>query len=166
MKHGFVRVAAVTPKLRVADVKFNTQAIKEEILNMASKQVEVAVFPELCLCGYTCNDLFFQSELQEQCMLALREITEFTKEIPMLVFVGLPIVYEGKLYNCAAAICEGQVLGVVPKKNLPNYGEYCETRYFTPGIDAEDLDFLLPLWDEQHVVFGSKLIFRDRKSVV
>ena len=160
MKHGFVRVAAVTPKLMVADVKFNTQAIKEEILKMESKQVEVAVFPELCLCGYTCNDLFFQSELQEQCMVALREITEFTKNIPMLIFVGLPIVYEGKLYNCAAAICQGQVLGVVPKKNLPNYGEYCETRYFTPGIDAEDLDFLLPLWDEQHVVFGSKLIFR------
>ncbi len=160
MKHGFVKVAAVTPKLRVADVKFNTQAIKDEIVNMAKEQVEVLVFPELCLCGYTCNDLFFQSILQEQCMHALREITEFSKDIPMLIFVGLPIVYEGKLYNCAAAVCNGQVLGVVPKKNLPNYGEYCETRYFTPGIDAEDLDFLLPLWDEQHVVFGSKLIFR------
>lgn len=160
MKHGFVKVAAVTPKLRVADVKFNTQAIKAEIVKMAKEQVEVLVFPELSLCGYTCNDLFFQSVLQEQCMRALREITEFSKDIPMLIFVGLPIVYEGKLYNCAAAVCDGQVLGVVPKKNLPNYGEYCETRYFTPGIDAEDLDFLLPLWDEQHVVFGSKLIFR------
>lgn len=160
MKHGFVKVAAVSPKLKVADVKFNTQAIKEEIVKMQSQNVELLVFPELSLCGYTCNDLFFQSYLQEQCMESLRDLTLFSKGIPMLIFVGLPIVYEGKLYNCAAAICDGQVLGVVPKKNLPNYGEYCETRYFTPGIDAEDLDFLLPLWDEQHVVFGSKLIFR------
>ncbi len=160
MKHGFVKVAAVSPKLKVADVKFNTMAIEEEIVKMAKERVEVLVFPELSLCGYTCNDLFFQSILQEQCMNALREITEFTKGIPMMVFVGLPIVYEGKLYNCAAAICDGEVLGVVPKKNLPNYGEYCETRYFTPGVDAEDLDFLLPLWEDKHATFGSKLIFR------
>ncbi len=160
MKHGFVKVAALSPRLKVADVNFNTQAIKEEIANMAAQQVEVLVFPELSICGYSCNDLFFQPILQQQCMAALREITEYTKDIPMLVFVGLPIVYEDKLYNCAAAICQGEVLGVVPKKNLPNYGEYCETRYFTPGIDAEDLDFLLPLWGDKHAVFGSKLIFR------
>lgn len=160
MKHGFVKVAAVSPKLKVADVEFNTNAIREEITKMAGQQVEVLVFPELCLCGYTCGDLFFQSLLQERCMSALRELTEFTKGIPMLIFVGLPIVYEGKLYNCAAAICDGQVLGVVPKKNLPNYGEYCETRYFSPGVDADSLDFLLPLWEGEHAVFGSKLIFR------
>ena len=160
MKHGFVKVAAVSPKLKVADVTYNTQAIKTEIAEMAGEGVEVLVFPELCLCGYSCNDLFFQSLLQEQCMKALREITEYSQGISMLFFVGLPIVYEGKLYNCAAAICDGEVLGVVPKKNLPNYGEYCETRYFTPGIDAEDLEFLLPLWEDKQVVFGSKLIFR------
>ena len=160
MKYGFVKVAAVSPKLKVADVKFNTKAIKEEIAKYQKENVEILVFPELSLCGYTCNDLFFQSLLQEECMEGLRSLTEFSKGIPMLIFVGLPVVYEGKLYNCAAAICDGQVLGVIPKKNLPNYGEYCETRYFTPGIDAEDLDFLLPLWEDQHAVFGSKLIFR------
>ncbi len=160
MKYGFVKVAAVSPKLKVANVKFNTEALKEEIAKYQKENVEILVFPELCLCGYTCNDLFFQSLLQEECMDGLRQLTEFSKGIPMLIFVGLPVVYEGKLYNCAAAICDGQVLGVIPKKNLPNYGEYCETRYFTPGIDAEDLDFLLPLWGDQHAVFGSKLIFR------
>ena len=135
-------MAAVSPKLKVADVKFNTLAIKEVIDDMQKQGVEVLVFPELCICGYTCSDLFFQPVLQTQCMNALREITEYSQGIPMMIFVGLPIIYEGKLYNAAAAVCNGTELGVIPKKNLPNYGEYCETRYFTPGIDAEDLDFI------------------------
>ena len=165
MKHGFVKVAAVSPKLKVADVKFNTLVIKEEIDNMQKQGVEVLVFPELSLCGYTCSDLFFQPVLQQQCMNALREIAEYSQGIPMMFFVGLPVTYEGKLYNCAAAVCNGKVLGVIPKKNLPNYGEYCETRYFTPGIDAEDLDFMLPLWGDEEAVFGSKLIFKVDENV-
>ncbi|MBQ2740133.1 MAG: NAD(+) synthase [Clostridia bacterium] len=156
MKHGLVKVAAVSPKLKVADVEYNVKAIQEEIVKMAKQQVEVLVFPELCLCGYTCGDLFFQPFLMERCLDGLRTLTEFTKGSSMLVFVGLPIACEGKLYDCAAVICDGKVLGVVPKKTLR--GESYETRYFTPAMDGGS-GVLVPLWKGENAVFGANRLF-------
>ena len=154
MKHGLVKVAAVSPRLKVADVEYNVIAIQEEIVKMANQQVEVLVFPELCLCGYTCGDLFFQPFLWKKCLDGLRTLAESTKGLSMLVFVGLPIAYEGKLYDCAAAICNGKVLGIVPKKILR--GETYETRYFSSGADT---DGLLSLWDGKTAVFGVNQCF-------
>ena len=157
MKHGLVKVAAVSPRLKVADVEYNVKAIQEEIVKMAKQQVELVVFPELCLCGYTCGDLFFQPFLWGRCMDGLRALAESTKGSSMLVFVGLPVAYAGKLYDCAAAICDGKVLGIVPKKTLCS-GESYETRYFTPTMDGGS-GVLLPLWEGESAVFGADRLF-------
>ena len=93
MKYGFVKVAAVSPKLKVADVKFNTLKIEEEIARQTKEGTEILVFPELCLCGYTCGDLFLQPLLSEACRRALKELSLFTRGISMLIFVGLPMDY-------------------------------------------------------------------------
>lgn len=159
MKHGFVKVAAASPELKVADVKFNTLKIEEEIAKQAKEGTEILVFPELCLCGYTCGDLFLQPLLTDACKAALREITVFTKGISMLIFVGLPVTVEGKLYNCAAAICDGEVLGLVPKTHIPNYSEFYEKRYFSP---ANQSGVSVCLWGEKHTIFGVNQIFTDK----
>ncbi len=157
MKHGLVKVAAVSPRLKVADVEYNVKAMQEEIVKMANQQVEVLVFPELCLCGYTCGDLFFQSFLWERCMDGLRALTESTKGSKMLVFVGLPVAYEGKLYDCAAAISDGKVLGIVPKKALCSDESY-ETRYFTPAMD-DGSGVFVSLWEGESAVFCVNILF-------
>ncbi|MBQ8374777.1 MAG: NAD(+) synthase [Clostridia bacterium] len=159
MEYGFVKVAAVSPKLQLADVKFNTMSIEAEIAKQAKEGVEVLVFPELCLCGYTCGDLFLQPFLIEKCKDALREITQFTKGIDMLIFVGLPVLFEGKLYNAAAAVLDGEVLGVVPKSYLPNYAEFFEKRYFASGVEAVSSGSMLSLWEDLFAPFGTGIIF-------
>ena len=137
MKYGFLRAAAASPALRVADPAYNAARIIEVIAQQAKKGTELLVFPELSLSGYTCGDLFLQKTLTHGCMKALLQVAEATKDKKMLVFVGLPVVFAGKLYNCAAGIAGGKVLGLVPKVHLPNYNEFYEQRHFARGFEEE-----------------------------
>ena len=133
MKQGFLKVAAVTPKLKVADTVFNRKQICEGIRQASKEGAKVIVFPELCISAYTCGDLFLQERLLTSCREQLREIAAYTREVDALVFVGLPIEMAGKLYNVAAALSRGEVLCMIPKAFIPSYGEFYETRYFCPG---------------------------------
>ena len=134
MKDGFIKVAAATPRIRVADPAYNKQAIIEKIEEAEAERAVIVVFPELCITGYTCGDLFLMEPLLQQAEDALLEIAEETNGKNMLVFVGLPIRWNGRLYNVAAAFCGGILLGLVPKTSLPNYGEFYEQRYFSRGM--------------------------------
>ncbi len=133
MKHGFLKVAAVTPKIKVADPGYNSKAIIEKIKELSKKKVKLMVFPELCITGYTCGDLFLQELLLEEAKDALEEIVKVTCDVDALILVGLPIEKEGNLYNVAAVINHGRLLGFVPKYHIPSYGEFSETRYFAKG---------------------------------
>lgn len=159
MKHGFVKVAAASPDLRVADPAYNAKKIIEIIEAQAQKGTEILVFPELSLCGYTCGDLLLQQTLLDGCLAALKEVAEATKEIKMLVFVGLPVIFEGKLYNCAAALASGEVLGLVPKTYLPNYNEFYEERYFASAPQETHVISL----GENHTYFSRDFIVRDTR---
>ena len=156
MKNGFIKVAALTPKVKVADPKQNGQLICEMIDEAEAQGAKVMVFPELSITGYSCGDLFFQSTLLEEAKNALFAIAEHTEGKEYLVFVGLPIEYNGKLYNVAAAVGNGYVYGLIPKTNLPNYGGCSEMRIFTPGMETPvqvelSEDYLAPM--------GTKMLF-------
>lgn len=138
MKYGFIKAAAATPEIRVADTKHNAEAVIGMMKKAAEAGADVLVFPELCLSGYTCGDLFSQTILVEACDRALAEVARASADMDMLVFVGLPVRKGGRLYNCAAAVYEGQVLAVIPKTNIPNYGEFYEKRNFMPAEDYID----------------------------
>ncbi len=133
MKHGFIKVAAVTPKVKVADTIFNGEQICRGIEEAAKEGAKVIVFPELCISAYTCEDLFLQERLLSSCKEELIRIAEFTRGKDALVFVGLPFEREGKLYNVAAAVHDGEVLCMIPKTFIPAYGEFYETRHFRAG---------------------------------
>ena len=133
MDYGFVRAAAFTPKIKVADTKYNTEAIKRRIDEAVRNQVKLAVFPELCITGYTCSDLFLQTALLKSAVSCTEELAEYTDGKDIVVLVGLPFMHDGKLYNVAAVLAEGEVKGLVPKRNLPNYGEFYEARHFHRG---------------------------------
>ena len=133
MKNGFVKVAAATPDIRVADVEFNTQNIINAMEEAQKNGAKILVFPELCVTGYTCSDLFDHSVLLKASRKALLEIAENTNDKDMLVFVGAPLEVNGKLYNVAAAMNQGEIIGFTTKTFLPNYGEFYEMRQFTPG---------------------------------
>lgn len=135
MKDGFIKVAACTPKIRVADVDFNVEKIIEQIEKCKEQGVKVAVFPELCITGYTCQDLFFQEALLDKAMYGLVRIANATADYKALIAVGCPVKAMGKLYNCAAVINNGEILAFVPKTHLPNYNEFYEVRHFTPYKD-------------------------------
>lgn len=135
MKQGFVKVAAVTPEIRVADTKYNAESICKAIGEAHAKGAKIIVLPELCITGYTCGDLFLQEKLLRGAKAALVTITEFTVGMDGLIFVGLPMEHIGKLYNVAAVISDGVILGIVPKTYLPNYNEFYEARHFTRGMD-------------------------------
>ena len=155
MKNGFIKTAAVTPKIKTADPKYNGQAVIGGIREASSHGAKIIVFPELVLTGYTCNDLFLQSTLLKGAERALLRIIDSTKGNEALVFVGLPMVHNGKLYNAAAVIWNGQLLGIVPKKNLPTYGEFYEARYFTPGKEEVEMADIAG----RNVPFGMNLLF-------
>ena len=134
MKDGFIKVAAVTPQVRVADVPYNTQEVIRLLREAAGEGAKIIVFPELVLTAYTCNDLFLQSPLLQEARHALTEVIHASASIRALVFVGLPLEVDGRLYNTAAALSDGKLLGFVPKRAIPNYSEYYEQRYFAPGM--------------------------------
>ena len=157
MRDGFIKVAAGTPKIRVADCRYNAEQIFT-LMREADKQgVRVLALPELCITGYTCGDLFLQETLLRGAEEALATILEATKHLDMVTAIGLPVKnpWDGKLYNCAALIHRGELLGLVPKTYLPNYGEFYEKRWFTSG---QDLDTVLDFCGRQ-VSLSSRLIW-------
>lgn len=155
MRDGFIKVAAISPKIRVADAAYNSKVICEGIREAARAGAKVIVFPELSITGYTCGDLFLQESLLAGALEALREIMTFTEGQDAIVFVGLPFAYNGKLYNAAAAVKGGRLLGIVPKTYLPAYGEFYETRYFARGME----EVLTVSCLGQETLFGTKLLF-------
>lgn len=155
MRQGFVKVAAVTPNVRVADVEYNTQEICKKIDETVANGAKIVVFPELCVTGYTCGDLFAQSALLMATEAALKEIVAHTEGKDALIFVGLPYVVRNKVYNVAAAINQGQLLGLTTKTFLPNYGEGYEMRQFQPGPKKADW-----IWYEgDEIPFGPKILY-------
>ena len=138
----FLRVAAATPKIRVADVAGNAAAILETVGAATDAGARVLVLPELCLTGYTCGDLFHDATLLRACEVVLAGILEDTADLPLFFTVGLPVAVGGSVYNCAAACCRGQLLGLTAKRHLPNYGEFYEARWFAPAPENRDyVDF-------------------------
>lgn len=155
MEQGFIKVAAVTPRIKVADPVYNGQAVCECLQQAYEKQAKIIVFPELCLTGYTCGDLFLQGKLLSEAARALEKVAGATAGHDALVFVGLPVEREGRLYNVAAALQDGAILGLVPKANIPAYAEFYEGRHFTEGnSEAEPMNFL-----GTEVPFGTNQLF-------
>ena len=155
MKDGFVKVCCATPKIKVADVDHNVNEIIKLMYDASENGAKVIVFPELCITGYTCQDLFLQGKLLDKALEGLDRIIDATNGIDALVFVGTPLEVDGKLYNTAAAIFAGHILAFIPKKNLPNYAEYYEARHFYPGFS----DPVCIGYKGQDVVIGQNVIF-------
>lgn len=145
MKDGFIKVAAATPKIKVADPVYNTDEIIKIIKETSKNEASVLVFSELTISGYTCGDLFLQQPLLTECKNQLLRVVEATKDEDMVVIVGCPIVVKQKLYNCAVVISHGHILGMVPKTHLPNYSEFYELRHFTSG---EGLDEMIKIGED------------------
>ena len=159
MRHGFIKVAAATPDIRVADVDYNKGQIIKQMDEAAEAGAKIIVFPELCITGYTCSDLFLQDILLNSAKKALVEIAEHTKNLDALVFVGVPIAVGGELYNVAAALNHGNILGFTTKSFLPNYGEFYEMRQFRPGPKkAERI-----LFGGKEILFGPQLLFVENQ---
>ena len=138
MRDGFICIAAGTPKIRVADCRYNAEQIFTMMREADKQGVKILALPELCLTGYTCGDLFLQDTLLDGAAEGLRTILEATRHLEILTALGMPVRAGGKLYNCAVVIQKGSVLAVVPKTYLPNYGEFYETRWFRSGADCGD----------------------------
>ena len=159
MKNGFFPIACATPPLRVADCTYNAEQIISLTREAAKNGSKLVVFPELCITGYTCGDLFLQQILLDGALQALRTILKETSNLSCICVVGLPIRHAGALYNCAAVCYQGSVLGIVPKQHLPNYGEFYEQRHFTPGIPADGKTF----WQADGIApcpFGAQQLFQ------
>lgn len=155
MKDGFITVATATPQVAVADCEANTQAILACINEMAAAHAKVMVLPELCITGYTCSDLFWQTKLLDEAEAALSVIAEESRQVDALITVGMPLRVAGKLLNVAAILCRGKVLGFVPKVNLPAYNEFYETRHFTSGsADMGTVQFC-----GEEIPVGTNLLF-------
>jgi len=160
MEQGFIKVAAVTPKIKVADPSYNREVICRKLEEAYEKGAKLIVFPELCLTGYTCGDLFLQQLLLEEAQTQLLRISEFTQDKDALVFVGLPMEREGRLYNVAAALWNGEILGLVPKANTPSYAEFYEGRHFTQGnstpacYEVRDASGII-----KRIPFGTDILF-------
>ena len=155
MKDGFLRVAAASVDVKVADPVFNKENIMKAIKKAEERHVKVLVLPELALSAYTCGDLFWQKPLLEESRRQLAALVEETAGLSMVLVVGVPLVIDQKLYNCAVFLYRGRILGVVPKHNLPNYAEFYEARHFTPGKREVEMIRLLG----QEVPFGMNILF-------
>ncbi len=155
MKHGFLKVAAVTPKIKVADPVYNARVICDKLNEAYEHGAKIIVFPELCLTGYTCGDLFLHEILLEEAKKQLIKITEATEGKDAVIIVGLPLERDGRLYNVAAVLQDGVILGLVPKANIPSYAEFYEGRHFTEG-NREVASYYL---GEEEIPFGVNLVF-------
>lgn len=162
INYGYVKFGAASPKLKVADPEYNVMQIEEMIKNASAEEAAVLVFPELCITGYTCADLFSQRLLLDKALKYLNVLVQNTREINVLAVVGIPLLVEQKLYNCAVVFYRGKVLGVVPKMYLANYKEFYEQRWFSSGYvisqHVSDISLL-----GRRVPFGN-LIFRCEES--
>ena len=161
MKDGFITVATATPQVAVADCEANTQAILACINEMAAAHAKVMVLPELCITGYTCSDLFWQTKLLDEAEAALSVIAEESRQVDALIAVGMPLRVAGKLLNVAAILCRGKVLGFVPKVNLPAYNEFYETRHFTSG----SADMGMVQFCGEEIPVGTNLLFSCENMV-
>ena len=158
MNDGFVKVAVASVPLRVADCAYNAQQCIAAVLRAKSLGARILVLPELCLTGYSCNDLFGQETLRHKALTALVQVAEATAGAGALTFVGLPFAWNGRLYNCAAALYNGKVLALIPKTHIPNYGEFYEARYFTPAPPT--MGQARGFWSRgQAVPFGGNVLF-------
>ena len=156
MKYVFVKVASAIPAVKVADCKFNAQQIDTQIAIADGKGVQIIVFPELCITGYSCADLFGQTLLLEEAEIALMQIMNNTRQMDIISIVGMPIAVNSILLNCAVAFQKGKILGVVPKTYLPNHKESAEQRWFSPASVITDSNIRLC---GQLVPFGKNLLF-------
>ncbi|MGN0550704.1 MAG: NAD(+) synthase [Acutalibacteraceae bacterium] len=136
MKDGYIKVAASSPLIRVGDCAYNAENIITEIQKANENGVKLIVFPELSITGYTCSDLFMHGALLDAAEEALLNIAKSTEKIDLIAVVGLPVRSGSSLYNCAAVLQQGKILGIVPKKNIPSYSEFYEMRHFTPGVQV------------------------------
>jgi NAD+ synthase (glutamine-hydrolysing) len=155
-RHGFARVALATPQVSIGDPAKNLDATLELMQRAARGKAVLAVFPELGLSAYTCDDLFHQEALLDAAEDALRALLAQSRRLPLAALVGLPVAVDGLLYNCAALVCQGRLLGVVPKTYLPNYREFYEARQFTPGDTCLKTEVALA---GQKAPFGTNLLF-------
>ena len=154
MKSGFLKVCAVSPRVTVAGVQSNLNAALQEIEKANKNNVQILVFPELFLSGYTCGDLFLQTALQDACKSALTAVCRATENSALVVVIGLPLKFGASLYNCAAVVQNGMVVAVIPKTYIPNYNEYYEKRWFASGDGVNGTIKL----NEQEVPFGQTLV--------
>lgn len=154
--HGFVRVATSTPCVRTGDVAYNIKGILSEARKAHEQNVDLVVYPELCVSSYAIDDLMLQNSLLDASETAIAEIVEASKDLTSVLVVGAPLRRNAKIYNCALVIAQGELLGVVPKSYLPNYREFYEKRYFSHGRNCQDL------WigvNGEEVPFGTDLVF-------
>ncbi len=156
-RYGYVKCAALTNEVKVADVAFNTATTVELIKKAHKKGVSIAVFPELNIPSYTASDLLMHDCIVNECLNSIKEIAELSKGLDMLIFVGIPFRYFSRMYNCAVAICNGEILAVIPKKNLPNYNEFVERRLF---CEPDDKTVYIDLFGKK-VPFGYKIILQN-----
>lgn len=155
MKHGFIKTAAVSPVIKVADTEYNADRIIESVADAHKNGAKIIVLPELCLTGYTCHDLFLQDTLLQGAISGLIKILRETADIDALIFVGLPLEKDQKLYNVAAVLNKGQILAFIPKQNLPNYAEFYEHRHFAAGNQKAET----VLFQNKEIPFGTDILF-------
>ena len=157
MKKGFIKVSCATPDIKVADCDYNTDRIIDIIKESEKNGVNLITFPELCITGYTCGDLFLQERLIKSAFESILRIKNETENLDIISIVGAPIRCNGKLYNCAVVIKDGEILGIVPKTHIPNYSEFYEKRHFESAPD----DNLLVAIENNEYLFGKKILFTD-----
>jgi NAD+ synthase (glutamine-hydrolysing) len=151
---GFYRFAAVSPKLKVADIEFNTEEIIKTAHECSRNEATAVVYPEMALSGYSCRDLFLQPALREEAINGVKKIAAALANSSMVIIVGAPFMWRNSLYNCAFVLQSGKIRGIIPKSNNPNYREFYDKRYFSSGENV-------PAGTEcmGTVPFGTDLIF-------
>ena len=165
MEYGFLRAACISPKLEVANCSFNAGQIIECVRKAQEFKIQFLVFPELCITGYTCQDLFLQQTLQSSAEEALKKICRETKNSKILFAVGLPLAIKNEMYNCAAFCSKGKVVAIVPKSYIPNYSEFYEGRWFSPYTSKSVISVNLGSdSDFQEIPFGTNIIIQDTKN--
>ncbi len=155
--YGMVRIAVATPRLRVADIDFNAEQIRESALEAQQRHCSLVVFPELSITGYSCGDLFYQQLVQQQAIVALGSLARWTRTVPIVLVVGVPVACDSRLYNCAAVVADGSIRGLVPKVYLPNSGEFYEQRWFSSAGSCRQKEVTIA---GESVPFGADLLFR------
>ena len=161
--HGFVRVAAGIPSVKIADPSANTAGIVALMQQAVEEQVQMVCFPELCITSYTCGDLFGQGLLLDEAESALAELLKESEGLPVIALVGMPVRHGNRLYNAAIVVSEGQILGVVPKTHLPSYNEFYEARWFAPGSEVGREERIRLCG--QTAAFGTDLLFQSEEGV-